>query len=90
MPDDMPVDDYKRLWAAVLKQAVRDARQRASKGDVSRQMMTASARAWFESENQDIGSFLWVCAALDVEPRYVKRFLDRINHDSSVLEGLIS
>ena len=88
---NMAVYDYKRLWAAVLKQAIRDARRELPPhGNVSSHMNAASAKAWFESDSQDIGSFLWICAVLDVEPDYTKTLMEGIDHKMVNVEDLIN
>ena len=50
----------KRLWAAVLEQAIEDVRREHGHAD--------RARAWFQSEREGVGSFLWICRMLDIDP----------------------
>ena len=53
------------LWAVVLEEAISDALG-------SRLDLRESAWAWFRSENQGIGSFLWICTMLDLNPNFVR------------------
>jgi len=57
--------DIADLWAAVLEEAISDALG-------SRLNLRESAWAWFRSENQGIGSFLWICTMLDLNPKFVR------------------
>ncbi len=63
----MATGSYKRLWAAVLEQAVRDAH-----GSRTYHIIAEEARAWFRSKNEEVGSFIWVCRILDLDPSYVR------------------
>jgi len=58
------IDCYKKLWAAVLDQAVGDA------------TFENEARAWFQSTREGVGSFLWVCDTLNLDPDSIKRKLN--------------
>jgi hypothetical protein len=62
----------RRLWAAVLEQAIKDARDETSKPLRFERPDGQSAQHWFGSENDGIGSFLWICEMLDLEPRFVR------------------
>ena len=54
---------HERLWHAVLKQAIKDAR------------WDVTARTWFCSKDQETGSFLWICTLLDLNPESIRRLL---------------
>ena len=54
---------WRALWKAVLDQAFKDA-----EGNVGTYDQREDARAWFASSRRDIGSFLWICEVLDLEP----------------------
>ena len=57
----------KELWAAVLEQAIKD---------FSRGYFYADrARAWFESESEEVGSFLWICRTLGVDSECTRETL---------------
>ena len=58
-------DACKRLWAAVLEQAMTDIQEdHDSHGE--------EARKWLQSENPGTASFLWVCDVLDLDPALVR------------------
>lgn len=57
--------EYRNLWAAVLKQAIKDAKKSLNNS-------LASPALWFSSDNQEIGSFLWICGILNVDPKSVR------------------
>ena len=63
----------KRLWHAVLKQAIKDAR------------WDVTARTWFCSNNQETGSFLWICTLLDLSPGPIRRLIARKYNDEAIL-----
>ncbi|UCF82980.1 MAG: hypothetical protein JSV50_17610 [Desulfobacteraceae bacterium] len=69
---------YKRLWAAVLEQAIKDVQgdERAHRGKV-RSIFSEGAWAWFRSESQEVGSFLWTCNMLGFEPDFILSLLTR-------------
>ena len=55
----------KRLWAAVLKQAIKDIRCR---NDRRRE----NALSWFNSKNKGTTSFLWICGILGLDPDLIR------------------
>ena len=61
--DDMEVntmqDACKKLWSAVLEQAIRDAQ-----GNYD----SEEARKWFLSEDDGTASLIWICDLLGLEP----------------------
>jgi hypothetical protein len=68
------------LWTEVILQAIDDLDGRTSSGSRSAQ---DSARQWFASENDGIGSFVWSCRVVDVDPSRIRSVLGR----RVVLEG---
>lgn len=70
----------KRLWAAVLAQAVRD----ALGGNL---YLRKSAWAWLRSENQRVSSFHWICTILGLNPESVRTLV--ANKDNSAAWGLV-
>ena len=52
---------FKKLWSAVLNQAIKDAQQIHS-------IYAEDARTWFRSKSQGTGSFIWICLILDLDP----------------------
>lgn len=70
-PDPSPEH---RLWAAVLANACRDLVNPVNPGPSQyrvqyRREAKQKALDWFRSENLHIGSYLWVCAVLDIHPQ---------------------
>jgi hypothetical protein len=57
----------KELWAAVLEQAIEDFNRGYFYAD--------RARAWFQSESEEVGSFLWICRMLSVDAERTKEIL---------------
>jgi hypothetical protein len=68
------------LWTEVILQAIDDMDRRTSSASRSAQ---DSARQWFASENDGIGSFVWSCRVVDVDPSRVRSALAR----RAVLDG---
>jgi len=68
------------LWTEVILQAIDDMDGRTSSASRSAQ---DSARQWFASENDGIGSFVWSCRVVDVDPSRVRSALAR----RAVLDG---
>ena len=61
----------KTLWAAVLKRAVKDATalpKHYCESPLRSRMNIESAREWLKSQNTEIGSFLWICDVLGLDP----------------------
>jgi hypothetical protein len=70
------------LWSAVLLQAIEDYHRKGTGYEVAvngfklrgwyydREMRRDRRRAegWFKSKNQDVGSFLWICDILQLNP----------------------
>ena len=61
----MTETECRRLWAAVLEQAFEDAQARGLE----------DAKKWFISEKSEVGSFLWICDALDIDPQALRTIL---------------
>ena len=62
-------ENCRRLWAAVLEQAIDD----LGRGYV----YAGQAQAWFQSQNEGVGSFLWVCRMLNIDPDYAREGVSR-------------
>ena len=58
-----------KLWAAVLKQAIKDAQKYYGSFSGDRSQL------WFKSETEEVGSFLWICNVLDLDPESIARFM---------------
>lgn len=58
----MESNRYRSLWAAVLMQAIDDLSDK-------KPLIRRSAKHWLtRKKNKGIASFVWVCAALDIDP----------------------
>jgi hypothetical protein len=62
---------WRALWRAVLDQAFKDA-----EGRVGTYAHRKDAREWFRSNGEDIGSFLWICEVLELDPQVTLARLD--------------
>jgi hypothetical protein len=58
---DVMDQTLKKLWSAVLNQAIKDAQEIHS-------VYAEDARSWFSSKSQGTGSFIWICLILDLDP----------------------
>lgn len=56
---------YRNLWAAVLKQAIKDANQNTKYPFNNPQL-------WFKSDSHAVGSFLWICNILNIDPESIR------------------
>jgi hypothetical protein len=63
-----PIPSERRLWAAVLRQAVCDL-------GYHRSTLQHFTQLWFESGNREPGSFLWVCELLELDSSWLRRRL---------------
>jgi hypothetical protein len=57
------------LWTGVILQAIEDLHRRTSLTPRSAQ---DSAREWFASETDAVGSFIWTCHLIDLEPSFIR------------------
>jgi len=88
--------DERRLWAAVLIQAVRDVGGYGRfDSEPQRRRIQYFARLWFASDNRDVGSFLWICDELELEPSWIRRRMvaqihsDQVGRDGAGRVGLL-
>lgn len=65
---------YMKLWWALLLQAVNDVTH-ATTEDMDRKVLLD----WFNSDNQDTYSFIWICDTLDLNYEYIRGNVRRIN-----------
>ena len=66
-PEDRDAEGcFRRLWAAVIIQAA---------DDLNRRDKRKSVHFWLSPKNfeRGIGSFAWVCQALDLDPEWTRR-----------------
>ncbi len=57
------------LWMGVVLQAIDDLGRRTSLTPRSAQ---DSAREWFASETDAVGSFVWTCHLIDLDPSFIR------------------
>jgi hypothetical protein len=57
------------LWTQVILQAINDLDGRTSSIPGSAQ---DSAREWFASESDAVGSFIWTCQIINVDPNFIR------------------
>jgi hypothetical protein len=62
------------LWTEVILQAIDDMDRCRSSASRSAE---DSARQWFASDNEDIGTFVWSCRVVNVDPSRVRSALAR-------------
>jgi hypothetical protein len=72
---------WRALWRAVLDQAFKDA-----EGRVGTYAHRKDAREWFRSTGKDIGTFLWICEVLDVDPEVT---LARLDQDGNMIPNSV-
>ena len=62
------MDENEALWCAVIKQAVDDVNDEDHR-------IRIAAQSWFYSESTHVGSLIWICENLDLDPSYFKKVL---------------
>lgn len=67
---------YRRLWAAVLLQAIRDFRS-VQTGARESGFNASRLRGWFESRSTDVRTFGWICLMLDLNPDAMREQINR-------------
>ncbi len=73
------------LWTQVILRAIEDLEKRTSLTSTSAQ---DSAREWFASDSDALGSFIWICHAINVDPNLIRSGLAkkyRMNPDDVVM-----
>jgi hypothetical protein len=86
-----PIPGERRLWAAVLAQAVYDLTGINTFTNRSyHTRIRYFARLWIDSDSRDAGSFRWVCDQLDLDPGWLRRrLLEIADRNSSVSLSLV-
>jgi hypothetical protein len=64
---------YKKLWFAVLQQAIGDALN-----DTSSEITKAYAVDFFLDKTDGVGTFYWICDFIDMNPEYVLKNVRRL------------
>ena len=62
------------LWAACLKQAVDDLHHRDDG-------IKAKAVAWFATDDDDPGTFQWICSVLEIDAVRIRQRIKERQHD---------
>jgi hypothetical protein len=71
--------EEKRLWLGVLIQAMKDLGGHGIAAHASRrEQIRRVAWAWFCSDDEEAGSFQWICAGLGLSPTYLRARLFRM------------
>jgi len=79
--DDHELKPYLRLWRHVLILAANDFTGEGYSSQAK--WMRESATRWFTSEDKGVGSFQWVCDAVDLNANFLrKRILNHAKTDS--------
>ena len=94
-PDLTPVQNSpeKNLWAAVLLQAFVDLEVLTFGNLTKSSLARGQGEAWIKSNRNDyIGSFLYVCDVLDLDPEFVRaKFVkaqERVKRKEKVMHGV--
>ena len=74
---DHPLLPEVELWAEVILRAIADLDRDTKICSRSDQL---SARAWFSSDRDELGTFLWACQAINVDPNFIRSRLDKRHH----------
>ena len=61
------------LWIEVILQAIRDLNARKASDEVV--FAKRSAQRWFVSDDEEVGSFIWTCHMLKVEPGVIRSMI---------------
>ena len=72
--------EYKKLWSSVLEKAIQDLQLQPGTRDY--RLIYPSAVQWFENtEDQGIGSFIWICNLFEYDPDKIR---SKILHNNSI------
>ena len=75
------------LWTQVILQAIYDLDRRTSLTSRSAQ---DSAREWFASESDAVGSFIWTCDLIDLDPNFIRSQLTKKQRMTNPVELMAS
>jgi hypothetical protein len=75
------------LWTAVILQAIDDLDRRTSLTTRSAQ---DSAREWFASESDAVGSFIWTCHVIDLDPNFISSRLAKKHRMKNPVEVVMT
>ena len=69
MGTDQRILPEAELWTAVILQAIDDLSRRTQLSPRSAQTY---AREWFASNSDEVGSFIWTCHVINVDPSFIR------------------
>jgi hypothetical protein len=75
------------LWTGVILQAIVDLDRRTSLTPRSAQV---SAREWFASESDAVGSFIWTCHLIDLDPNFIRSRLAKKHPMKNPVEAVMT
>ena len=75
------------LWTGVILRAIDDLDRRTSLTPRSAQ---DSAREWFASESDEVGSFIWTCHLIDLDPNFIRSQLTKKQRMTNPVELMAS
>lgn len=66
--------EFQELWKRVLRQAQQHYIAGPTEQELNDYARVAGedAEAWIDSDSEEVGSFIWVCDLLDLEPSAVR------------------
>jgi uncharacterized protein YfaT (DUF1175 family) len=68
-----------QLWTHVMIQAMKD----LEAPSLAKTPKGRRAARWFASSNEDIGTFVWVCQLINMDPTFIRSAMRKYN-DSDV------
>jgi hypothetical protein len=71
---DRRISPEAELWTEVILQAIDDLDKRTTLSSRSAQV---SAREWFTSDSDAVGSFVWTCNVINVDPNFIRSRLTK-------------
>jgi hypothetical protein len=82
------------LAMGILTQAVRDLIRPQKKLEKDWQTWQADSDKWFSSDEDAVGSFLWVCDVIETDPEGIRRWLGQLKKASqkeqkSIIQSLL-
>jgi hypothetical protein len=75
------------LWTQVILQAINDLHGRTSLTPGSAK---DSAREWFASDSDSVGSFIWTCQIINVDPNFIRSQLAKKQRMKNPVEVIAS
>ena len=75
------IEPFKNLWAAVIERAFGDLRLENSPVENEERYYYSAVRWFNDTENHEIGSFLWICELLEIDPGKIREKINvRVVH----------